>query len=239
MINIAICEDNENYLKHIYQMISSICKTHNIDITLTTFDSGEKIIDFLETHPDFDLLFLDIIMGNINGIEVAQYIRKKNSDQPIIFTTSNSEYALEGYDVQAFGYLLKPYDAIKLEQLILKATKQIMNLKSNIFVCKSGQNIHTLQLKDIIYFESERRKITIYLSNQTQLDFYGKLDDINVTLSDKQFIRCHKSFLINPYYIKSIESYSVIMTTDEKLPISRKYLQLVKDKFLNYLQSLI
>lgn len=237
MIKIGLCDDNNLYLNQLQQTLSLISKNKNIPIDILSFHSGEELINFTKKKNNhFDIVFLEVLMDGIDGISTAKCLKLISPDTYTIFVTTSKEHALESYDVGAFHYILKPINFNKLETAFLNLVNRVIINKKNIIYIKNNQDIYSLNLNNIIYFESSLRKLTAYsLSNETS--FYEKLSNLESKLTSKHFVRCHRSYLVNLDYIDSIVSSDIITTTGHNVPISKKYLKSVRDIFLEYIQK--
>ncbi|MGL5346262.1 MAG: LytR/AlgR family response regulator transcription factor [Peptostreptococcaceae bacterium] len=237
MIKIGLCDDNNLHLNELYQILNSISKDKNISVEILKFNSGEDLINFNKKRNNyFDIIFLDVLMNGINGIDTAKYLNLMSPDSYIVFVTVSKEYALDSYDVNAYSYILKPFNYIKLETIFLNLINNIINNKKNIIYVKNNQDIYSLNLNNIIYFESSLRKLTAYSLNN-EITFYEKLSVLENKLTCRNFIRCHRSYLVNIKYIKNIVSSDIVTTTGHTIPISKKYLKSIRNNFLEYIQS--
>ncbi|MGL5752883.1 MAG: LytR/AlgR family response regulator transcription factor [Paraclostridium sp.] len=238
MIKIGLCEDNNLYIEQLSSILKKIEKDNNLEFEINSFNSGEDLVEFCSKHKDyFDILFLDVLMDGMNGIEAAQAIRNMYSSAYMIFVTSSKEYALDSYSVNAYGYILKPYSHDSIENKVLELIDKIdLNKKNTIYV-KNNQDIYSLRLDDVVYFESNLRKITAYLINGEKITFYNKISNLESEIDSSLFIRCHRSFLVNLIYVKNIVASDLITTTEEFLPISKKYLSSTRDAFTDYIKA--
>lgn len=235
MIKIAICDDDLHQLKETYDIVHSIVDDSNIKSLISRYSSSFELLDIITNKEAvFDIIFLDIIMGALNGIELAKAIRKFDKDVKIIFTTNSKDYLLDGYEVNPSNYLLKPLSLIKVKNELLKCINDINKKKEDYIVIKSGSTISKFNIYDIVYFESKLRQIILTKANGETFSFYDKLDEIEEALTNKSFVRCHKSYLVNMHYIDSIDGTNVVTSTNSEIPISRFYLKSTKDSFLYY-----
>ena len=238
MVKIGLCDDNAVYIEQLSTILKSISYSRNMDIEITSFKSGEDLVNFCSSHSNyFDILFLDILMDGINGINAAQTIRKICSDIYIIFVTTSKEYALDSYSVNAYGYILKPFSEDFISEKFLELYNKINLDRKNVIYVKSNQDIYTLQLNNIIYFESNLRKITAYTNNEETITFYNKMSNLETEIKTSVFVRCHRSFLVNLIYIKNIIGLDVITIDNKYIPISKKYLNNIRHAFTSYIKS--
>lgn len=233
MIKIAICEDEKDQQELLKTYIDQIFEGLSVKYKLEVFNSGEEL---LESYPkDTDVLLLDIQMGQINGMDTARKIRTLDDKIEIIFITSLIEYALEGYEVRAYRYLIKPVKYENLKENIINCIKEI-DIKNKYIIVKEQGNQIKLDINKIMYIEVQKETITIH-----------KLDEIykiNKTMSNiekeidcSRFFRCHKSFLVNLEHIKSIKQYIVILENSEEIPVSRYRFKETKDKFFDLIEA--
>lgn len=235
MIKIAICDDENYYLNLLENMVKAILKKFKVKANIFKFSSSAEFLEFQKnSFLAFDLILLDILMDGLNGIDLAKKIRQLDSETKILFISTSKDYILDGYDVHAYNYLLKPISSFKLENIFLEFINNFNKSKNNFFTVRNKQSILKINLDDIIFFESKLRKINILSSNALDISFYDKLDNIEKNLPSKNFVRCHKSYLVNLNYIKKIENSKIITLNNIIIPISRSYLKNTKDIFFEY-----
>ena len=157
--NIAIIDDEQVQREYLLTIINSWKKSSELNIK--TFHNAESFLFDYEDNKDYDILLLDIEMDKINGIELAQKVRKDNERVQIIFITGFADYMSLGFDVSALHYLMKPVSKEKLHQVLDKAVKLLSKKESNIIIKVDGQNI-IIKLTNIVYVESFGHYISIY-----------------------------------------------------------------------------
>ncbi|HAX72191.1 MAG TPA: hypothetical protein DCY20_01565 [Firmicutes bacterium] len=235
MLRIAICDDESLYIQQLSTLIKHILSTQSQPVEIKTYVSGLNLMAFISENPTyFDLIFLDNLMPQVNGINVAKTIRLYNKTVPLIFVTTTKEYAFDSYQVKASHYLLKP---VSEKELNLVLTDYLLNAKSKndaTLTVTLQHEIHTLTINQVYYFESKLRKITAHTLAEN-IVFYEKLSNLETQLPNHQFIRTHQSYLVNMTYIKSIKNGFLILSNLEEIPISKKYQTTVKEAFMTYL----
>lgn len=240
MIKIGLCDDTYLYIEQLSKILNDISISKKIDTEITTFNSGKDLVNFCELHKNyFDILFLDVLMDEINGIDTAKLIRKLSSNVYILFVTVSKEYALDSYSVNAYSYILKPFAYDSIESKFLELCNKVHLDKKNIIYVKSKQDIYTINLNKVVYFESNLRKITANMNNKDTLTFYNKMSSLEENINSSVFIRCHRSFLVNLAYIKNIIGSELVTIDNKTLPISKKYLNSTKEAFTNYIKAMI
>lgn len=235
MLSIAICDDLELDRKHIATLIKYFSTPLSQDIRVNTFTSGEDLAAYyLIENASFDVIFLDIYMGGVNGIITAKKIREFDSHCKIIFTTTSTDHALDSFSVFPFNYLIKPIAKEVFNPIFEKAIQTIDKEKQKSITVKTEAQIHTILYRDIKFLESIGRKIDIH-TTQGVISFYSKLDDIERQIHDQRFLRCHKSFLVNMDYIASVEDYSFILTESTEVAIKQRTFASIKKDYYAYI----
>ncbi|MGL5550099.1 MAG: LytR/AlgR family response regulator transcription factor [Culicoidibacterales bacterium] len=236
MIVIGVCDDMPIYLTQLEKMLQHLAKEQAVEVKIFSFESGEALVEMVRNKPNFfDILFLDIYMDGMSGIETATQIRKYDEVIPIVFATSSVEHAVESYRMNAFDYLLKPYHRQNVQAVFEKILSYKQEIKQKTLLVKSGQNLYTIDLRRVVYFESSVRTITVHFNDQKQLTFYKKLDELAADVIHLDFIRVHRSYLVNLLYIQNIIENDVITVYQQRIPISKKYATAVKASFMDYI----
>ncbi|MDR1541401.1 MAG: LytTR family DNA-binding domain-containing protein [Clostridiales bacterium] len=230
-MKMVICEDEQYWREALQASVSKWASSKNIDAHFSCVASPQELIDNLSIHIDADVLFLDISLGEkeIDGVDLAGYIRGTGSSIPIVFVTSHSYRAVDGYAVEAIGFLEKPIDDIKLALFLDKIVKR-KGSQTAIKVVADGR-MSKIKKKDIIYVES-RDHIVIYHTTQSNIEVRGTLSEALTSLGENCFFQIHRSFIIALDKINSIKTtypYSVNLNKvkaddDDNLPVSRKYI---------------
>ena len=188
----------------------------------------------LEEYSDIALLFIDIDLGDENGMEIAKELRRQEEKMPIVFVSSNKEYAVESYDVDALGYLIKPIQPEKVRRIMDKFLKQ-----NEEYIVRDTRGNEKLKvpLQNIEYFESKNTSILLHLANGRQIRTYGKLGNIEKELENKNFLRCHQSYLINMDHIVGIREACFIMNSGEAAYIRKRDYTIMKKTFYQYMAN--
>ena len=237
MIEIAVCDDDKFTVDYIVNTLTHISKKNNLYINIHTFTSGMDFILNYNPSKSYDIIFLDILLDSLNGIDIAKHIRENNDITKIIFISSSSEYILDGYDVEASNYLIKPLDYEKLNKVFIKAIKSLYNTNSKLLKINHGSKTITLPLSKVLYFEVYNRKVIAILDNST-IEFYSRLSDIEVLISKYNFVRCHRSYLVNVCKISQLSSSEITLNNFAKIPIGKKYINNVENAFFKFIDSI-
>ncbi len=226
MLSIAVCDDEVIECCDMAKRIKEIMEEIKMPCIIRQFQSGGELLQTLES---FDVVFLDIIMRELDGMKTAQIFRERASDKILIFVSSSREYVFEAYDVEAFQYLLKPVDDRKLKSVLQKAVlKTESRLQEFIIVSRERQK-KKLFLDDIYYFEIKGRMVDAH-GPEGIFTYYEQMGKLENKLQDKGFFRCHKSYLVNLKYVDRYNRQEVILENGEKVVIAkRRYEQFVRE----------
>lgn len=229
MYNIGICDDDKILCSEIEQWILDRSMHDCEDFEIEVFLSGEDLLKHLGLGKSLDLLFLDIELGKINGVEAGRYIRKNLSNEAmhIVYISAKQGYAMELFDNRPLNFLVKPLNKEKIFECIDMAMK-LSNISNSCFEFQFKGKHRKILFKDIIHFYSENRKIKITLQDN-DFEFYGKIADLINQVPESCFIQIHKSYLVNSDHIVDYEYSSIIMTNGENLSISQPNRKAVRE----------
>lgn len=236
MFFIVICEDDILQRELVVRYLKQIFNDLELEYELIEFSSGEEL---LSNYPDkVDILFLDIQMDKLTGMDTARKIREFDSNVEIVFTTAILDYIHEGYEVRAYRYLLKPLDYA----CILKHTKACINDlmdKKDTIVIKDRLQTSIIQINDILYIEVLRKEITIY-TKEDKYVFKTSMKSVEENLDKKNFFRCHKSYLINLKKVTSLrEKENIVIIDNSEIPVSRYKLKSLKVELAHVLGDVL
>lgn len=231
-MKIAICDDEEAFIEKTIEMINLILADTD-SCTITACSSGEELIE-KHIQEQYDIIFLDIEIGGISGMDAAREIRKSDPKVIIVFLTGYAEFAPEGYEVGAYRYLVKNQPTYVFNDQFRSIFDEY-SLNHKLFEISDRNMKSYIYLKDICYFEVLNKRITVYtLTNK--YEFCGKMTDIEQQFkNDSLFIKPHKSFLINLSHIRAICTTDIIMANGRKVPLSRNYKKAVVDSYVAYM----
>ncbi|MDO4280141.1 MAG: LytTR family DNA-binding domain-containing protein [Peptococcaceae bacterium] len=231
-MRMAICDDDAAVLSSLTDFINKTY--HDIDVLTDRYSSGEALIRAIEKRGlSYDLLFLDIEMGGMDGMQVAKRAHALLPDMSIVFITSHDEFATAGYEVSAFRFLTKPIQPAKLMEAIAAVKKALLSQKTIHIQSKATEAV--LKVTDILYIEAQDKHVKIVSRDQLYDDrkgiaFYTQL------LAPNDFYRIHRGYLINLRYVKFIDGLDILMANGDVLPMSRLRKKQFVEAFHTYIK---
>lgn len=219
MLRIAICDDDPTFLSLTAAVIGQ-WKNKPVDLQVETFDNGDKLIQMHDEAP-FDIVFLDVLMPLLNGIETARVIRERDKSVKIVFLTSSPEFAVDSYTVKADNYLLKPFESEKLFLCLDEITEGLRSSNTSILV-KGLRTMHRIELSNIEYIEAQNKRALLYLCDGRTLEAAEPLYVYEQKFSSEEaFFKCHRSYIVNIHHIDSYSLKEIKMRSGCRIPVSR------------------
>ena len=232
MLTIAICDDEKKICDYIENRTTEFLAKNDLEADVSVFYDGSELLKKCESNAqNFDIIFLDIKMKTLNGVECAKLLRDIGVESLIVFITSSAEYVFSGYEVKAFRYILKTDLVNAFSRVFSECLLELKKLNTSFFTVKTSSSVKNIPLSDILYFESNKRLLNIHTKNEV-ISFYEKLDNVEDELKEKDFIRIHQSFLVNAQKIKSVSKDSALLVNGFSLPVSKSKATKVKDAYL-------
>ena len=219
MINVCIVEDEVAQANLLKDYITQFSNKNGVQCALTHYGDGIDLVD--EYRGQFDIILLDIQMKHLDGMAAAEKIRKVDSDVIIIFITSTVQYAVQGYAVDALGYVLKPVPYLQFEQLFDKAIARVNAKREKVFIRVSvDERQIKLDCDSIYYIESQRNNVCIHCQDADYVTA-GPLKKFDEMLGGHGFSKCHNAYIVNLSYVEAVQKEEVLLTNGVELPISR------------------
>lgn len=221
MINVAICDDDKTVCEFMKTCVEQYHTDHSVKMKIDIFTNGEDIYEKLLAGQYYNIIFIDIELYQMNGIEVCSFLRNelKNQDTGIVFVSGNAQYALDLFELEPMDFILKPIDRNKVFRCldkVIEKNKRRSNCGYSYVVSKTTKFV---ALDNILYFQSNGRKITITMVDGKD-EYYGKLDEIEEKLKNCFFLRLHQSVLVNYSWIREVRTKDILLKNGEILPIS-------------------
>lgn len=238
-MKIAICEDDTTQQNILTAALDSYLTPVGDHVQYDVYHNGLDLLASINTHL-YDVLLLDILMPGFTGMETAKEIRESNEKIPIIFLTTSQEFAVESYKVHAFDYLLKPVDQNALFETLnrIYAATEVALEKS--IILQTAKAIYVLSLSQIEFVEINNRTLSFHLIDGTVKSISGRLSDYEDTLlNHPEFLKVHRSYIINMDFMKALNQKSFITLTGNEVPISRNLLHVIQKRYIDHLHSAI
>lgn len=222
MLRIGICDDSTDARDALRFGLEKVMWEETEQIVYE-FSRGEGAVRWLRNHPgEIDLLFLDVEMEDLSGMEAAARIREFDREIALVFVTGYPDYVFEGYRVGALDYVVKPAGQARLGDVLSRVRALVNEKQERTWCFKNGEGTFRFSFSDISYFYSDRRKVNVVCQGRSpgmEYAFYGKLDRVEEEL-DGAFVRIHQRYLVNPDRVTYIGGDSVLVDGKE-LPVSR------------------
>lgn len=234
MVRIAVCDDDREFSEKLQLLITKYFAKQAAEFDITIFTEGTG---FLSDNTDYNAVFLDIDMPDISGFEIAERL---NNDILIVFVTTHDELVYSSLKFRPFRFIRKEYLDEELSETLEAVNKEIIKLNaSSKFILQTKNGEVLLNVSNIEYIEIYTHSIQVYTVSGEILECYGSLSVLEKQLNDFDFVRTHKSYLVNCKYIFSIEKNKIILDDKSEIPLSRYKVDAVKSKFKNHLRSMI
>mgnify|MGYP004660238731 FL=1 len=216
-MKVAIIEDNNEYSETLKNYIEQYAKENSLNIALSIFPNGERIVNDFKS--DYDIIFMDIEMPVMDGIEASTKIREIDSECIIIFISNYTQYAIKGYAVNALDYLTKPLEYTLFKNTMSKAILKVQSKQNKSIFIQSSSETYRIDINEIIYIEVYKHRVTFH-TTKDNYDMRGTLQDVEKQLPNNQFVRCNSGIIVNLKYVTGISKDSLVVF-DEELPIAR------------------
>ncbi len=234
MIRIAICDDEKHMSDHIRAMASDFFRKKNREIQLRTFSSGEELLSY---DGQIDILFLDIQMKGMDGIETARKLRDSKFRGFLIFITVLKEMVFQSFEVQAYDYLVKPVEEKQFEKTMERLYTSMQNASEDSLLVQKGYEGRIIREEEIVFCEIIDRKIYLNLASGEVVDYYERIENLETKLSS-HFFRCHRSYLINLKHLKGYKNGTACMDNGKEVPVSRLRSKEFSSVVLQYMKNM-
>ncbi len=229
-IKFAVCDDEIKICSHIEKMLINILSNKFLEYDIDVFYSGETLCEEME-KTKYDLVFLDIELPKMNGVEIGKYIRetKKNNITQIVYISSKQEYAMELFKVRPIDFLVKPLD----EEQIRNVIDVYINLNGGMkdtFHYRKGYSSHKVEIFKIMYFVRNNRKVSMFTTDGEDT-FYESLESVYERVKNYGFLFIHKSYIVNYKFIQIMRYDHVVMADNEEFSISQSRRKAIRDKY--------
>lgn len=232
MLKIGICDDTPEANQAISLCAAEYFRQKNINVQIDSYLSAESL---LKSNKLYDLYLLDVLMPGMTGIEAADIIQKTDINPVIVFITTSLESAVDGYRVNAAGFILKPIEQTFFNETMDRVTEQKLGLTPEYLSVVHNRVPIKIALNRIQYLENKLRKVSIVMSDGEIYTVGQKLSQLQEMLpSQNTFLRCHQSYIVNLNFVEKMEDVCFFMKNGMIVPISRNYYKESKNKYYHY-----
>ena len=236
MLSIAICDDAKEDRDKSCQLIKEYFKKREREVDVSVFEEAEAL---LSDGRDYDLYLLDVIMPDMSGMQAAERLLKRRRRPVIVFITSSLESAVDGYRVNAAGFLLKPIEESNFRETITRVEAQYLAPEEPAIEVLHNRVPVALPLKRIAYLESRLHQVSVVLDDGEMLTVHQKLQELQEKLESldgqSRFLRCHQSYLINLSQVSRMEADCFVTLNGRQIPMSRNNYKQSKHMYYHYL----
>ncbi len=226
MIRIAVVEDQVREQEHLVQCLKELGQQENLVIDIRTFSSGDAFL--FNYHSDYDIVLMDIEMPGRDGLETARALRRMDSEVILIFVTALAQYAVQGYDVDAMGYIVKPVSRSELAIKLRRAIRRASDRSEDALCIKTEDGLVVIRAADVCYVEVTGHYVT-YHTPDGEIQEYITLKNAEKKLSKQPFVLCHRCCLVNLRYVTSI--------TKENVWVGKTPLMMAQSRYKPFLQA--
>ena len=236
-MRVSICDDEPLFSDEILCNLQRIAQELNLDFSVAQYRNGREFLESYKKNPDIDIIFMDILLGNENGYQIASKIREDNKKVKIIFLTSVTKYAIKGYDIGISRYLVKPISFEQLKTAVSKTIKEISDSKEEYIIEKNDDGIYKIFLSDILYIETYGRNTLIHTKEKRIISYLTMKE--HLSRLNSKFLRCHAGIIVNVEYVVELKRNSLILQYGDEVPMSKSRKNQVKESLLKYFDSIL
>ena len=232
MYNVAICADTEEERLQAAEYAGRFFEREGIEVHIDTYAAGREL---LESGRKYDLYLLDVLMPGMSGIDAAQALAEDKDHPVVVFITSSLESAVEGYRVEATGFILKPVEEESFWSTMERVVRRRLGVKKAVLSLVHNRVNVELPLERLAWFENRLHRVFVKLTDGEVLSVNQKLSELQLVLEPhSQFLRCHQSYLVNLDYVDKLEDSCFYMRDGQMIPISRNFYKQSKNAYYHY-----
>ena len=231
MLLIAVVDDDPKDAALLKQCVEKYCGMNGLAVMIHVFHDGLDLIRSSENH---DIVFLDIQMGKLDGLETARFIRKINKETILIFVTNMAQFAIKGYEVDALDFILKPPSMASIVYVLDKAMKRLDGGGGGAqFSLRTADGTISLSANEITYVEVFDHNL-IYHTTRGEYTVRGRLSDVSEKLSPDRFVMCNRSFIVNLRHVSNVTS-DYLLIGDTRISVSKSHRKELMKRFSSFL----
>lgn len=233
-VKVAVVDDSEFERNTLKEYLNRLQEEGKQTFSIKFFTCSEEVLNYTESK--FDLMIFDIDMPGMNGMDAAREIRKRDGNVVIMFVTNVAQYAINGYEVGAVDYVLKPLSYYDFVMKMNKALYKVSQNNDSSIVIETLDGVCSVSVAEILYVEVMLHYI-IYHTATSEYRSRSSMKDVEKELYTHNFRRCHKSFLVNLHHVKLIRNVEIEMSDNSLLPVSRKYKNDFMQEYVSYIKG--
>ena len=236
LIEIALCDDNAEDIEALESLAESFVAEHSeFPIRLSVFTSALELLNAVESGSSFDLYILDVMMPGMSGIQFAETLRSRGDRAEIVFLTVSREYAVDAFSVYACGYLLKPVNKERFDEVVLHTIPKIVREKNEVLTVKTKDGLRRIQLRNIVMVESFNHTREIVMIDGSTLETPSTLSELFEQLgSHENFYMPHRAYIANLDNSVGVVRYDLLMLGNRRIPIPKKQFTVVQEFVRKY-----
>lgn len=233
MVRIAIVEDDAHFREELLGLLNRYEQEHQIRFAVDQYGDGLDIVE--SSTGQYDIILCDIQMKHMDGMRASKIIRQKDKHVIIIFLTNLAEYAIQGYEVAASGFLVKPVNYTMLSRLLDRVIEITKEKQEASLVIEEPTGIHRIRVRDIYYISHEKHYVHIFTKSGEQV-FRMSVQDLEQKLQQTNIVKCNRGTLVNLEHVRTIFESDVVVA-DTRIPISRAKKKEFKEQLGSYLRG--
>lgn len=238
-IQIAVCDDEEYYCNELEKLVSTYGNEFETELMIEIYENALQLLNAIqEQGKNYDLIFFDVEMPGMSGIEAARQIYQLKTGALFCFVTSHTSHALTAFEVEAIDYIVKPIKYLDVKRIMKKAKVQIYyqideeEAKKKYLEIISDSKTVSVELSKVIYIEKRKNQCVFHLTDGEQI-CYESLGKIYKQLDTNDFVYTHQGYIVNFPYIKEVSREKICLGNGTEIPVSRKYYTEVKERHMN------
>ena len=230
MLLVAIVDDDPGDAGLLNSHVEAYFRQHEIPAVIHLFRDG---LDFIRGTEHHDIVFMDIQMEKLDGLDAARLMRKINQEACLIFVTQMAQFAIRGYEVDALDFIIKPASQASISYVLDKAMRRLRESTNEAFLLKTSEGTVSLSTNDITYVEVFDHNL-VYHTVRGDYTVRGRLSDVSEKLDSRRFVLCSRSFVVNLRHVSNVTSDSVTIGGD-RIPISKSHRKELMQRFSSFL----
>lgn len=226
MLRIAVCDDNRKTIEYVKNVVSNILKKQDEEAEIDTYLGGEKLQEAIQVEKQYDMLFLDLYMPDLSGLDLGNRMRTHSPETLIIIVSNRTDYVFETFKMKPFRFVRKQRFKEEIEDVVLEAVAEIHEQNEPFWV-HSGTARHCLYIRKILWIESHDKQIDIvYAANRVTIRY--KISDMVRSLAGQGFVQIHRSILVNVRHIQRMNRDEIWMDNGQNFTVAKNHLETVR-----------